>query len=143
VDGNRNPYFGNDSCSETALGSSSWEVDLGTTIYVTSVTITTRADDYWRELNKFSITVLNGVENSLCASGMFQHDGETTTYVCEKVGKGTLVRIAVNGNRQLSLCEVEVHGHPIDFYENKGKRPTFDIPKCCHYVRGTVRLGLG
>ncbi|CAB4026169.1 Hypothetical predicted protein, partial [Paramuricea clavata] len=119
VDGNRNPYFGNDSCSETAVGSSSWEVNLGTTIYVTSVTITTRADDYWREVNKFSITVLNGGENSLCASGMFQHDGGTTTYVCEKVGKGTLVRIAVSGNGQLSLCEVEVHGHPMDFYENK------------------------
>ena len=35
------------------------------------VTITTRADDYWREVSTFSVTV----KNSLCASG----NGETTT----------------------------------------------------------------
>ena len=123
VDGNRNPYFGNNSCSETtAITGPSWEVELETEIYVTSVTITTRVDDYWRERNRFSITVLNNVENALCARSIQVHNGETTTYVCEKVGKGTHVRIHVVGStRRLSLCEVEVHGHPLTFYEDKGK----------------------
>ena len=122
VDGNRDPYFGNNSCSETetATDGSYWEVDLGTEIYVTSVTITTRADDYWREGNRFSITV----GNVLCASGQFVHDGKTTTYVCEKVEKDTHVRIDVLGLGKLSLCEVEVHGHPLNFYENTGKNTT-------------------
>lgn len=122
MDGNPNPYFGNDSCSETDAGSSWWEVDLGTEFYVTSVTITTRADDYWREANMFSIMV----ESSLCASDMFEHNGETTTYVCEKVEKGMHVRITVTGTTtRLSLCEVEVHGYPLNFYENEGKGRIF------------------
>ena len=70
----------------------------------------------------FSITVAT----SLCASGMFVHNGETTTYVCEKVEPGTLVRISVNGTAtRLSLCEVEVHGYPFSFYENAGKGRIF------------------
>ena len=97
-------------------------MDLGAKFYVTSVTITTRADDYWREVNMFSITV----ENSLCASGMFVHDGQTTTYLCEKVEKGMRVQITVTGTEtRLSLCEVEVHGYPFNFYENEGKDRIF------------------
>ena len=123
VDGNRNPYFGNNSCSETnSDGGLSWEVDLGTDVYVTSVTITTRADDYWLERNNFFIKVLDTSGDRLCASGWLVHNGETTTYACENVGKSRRVKITVPGNdRKLSLCEVEVHGHPSNFYDNIGK----------------------
>lgn len=131
MDGNHNPYFANESCSETEAGSSSWEVDLGAKFYVTSVTVTTRADDYWREVNMFSITVAT----SLCASGMFVHNGETTTYVCEKVDQGTHVRITVSGTAtRLSLCEVEVHGYPFNFYENAGKGRIF--------IRESLTIGI-
>jgi hypothetical protein len=122
VDGNRNAYFGNDSCSETGLGSPSWTVDLGPEIYVTSVTITTRADGYWRGKNNVNIIVMNGAEETLCASDFLMHDGATTTYGCEMVKKGTRVKIQNGGQRRMSLCEVEVHGYPFDFYEYEGKR---------------------
>ena len=66
VDGNHSPNFENDNCSETEACNSSWEVHLGAKLYVTLVTITTRADYCWREVNMFPITV----ENLLCVSGM-------------------------------------------------------------------------
>ncbi|XP_028409028.1 uncharacterized protein LOC114531613 isoform X2 [Dendronephthya gigantea] len=120
VDGNRNPYFGNNSCSETNTHNDVfWKVDLGTEVYVTSVTITTRADDYWLAKNNFSIQVLDASGTRLCASGLFAHNGESTTYACENVGKSSVVKIILDGNKkQLSLCEVEVYGYPSNFYEN-------------------------
>ena len=55
VDGNHTPYFGNDAFHETEAGSSLWEVDIGAKFHVTLVTKTTLADNYWEEVNKFSI----------------------------------------------------------------------------------------
>ena len=137
MDGNRNAYFGNNSCSETDFGLSSWSVDLGTEIYVTSVTITTRADAYWREKNRFSITVMTGGEETSCASGFFKHDGGSSTYACEVVKKGTNVKIQQSQvYTKLSLCEVEVHGHPPNFYENEGKTC---VGFCFRLMEGRVK----
>ena len=65
MDGNHNPDFGNERCSDTEAGNSLWEVCNH---------ITTGADDYWRVM-MFSITIAN----SICASCMFVQNGETTT----------------------------------------------------------------
>ena len=75
--------------------------------YGKSVTIIMRADDYWRVVNMFSITVAN----SICASGMFVHNGETTTttYACDKVEKICMHKVSVSATR-LFRGEVEVHG---------------------------------
>ena len=51
VEGNHSPYFG-----KLIMGRS-WEVDIGVKFYLTVVTITAHADDCWRDVNMFSITV--------------------------------------------------------------------------------------
>ena len=55
MEGNHTPYFGNNAFLETEAGSLLWELDIGAKFYVTLVTITMLADNYWEEVNKFSI----------------------------------------------------------------------------------------
>ena len=125
TDGNKNPYFGNNSCSETDVANDvSWEVQLQDTIYITSVSITTRADPYWPYSDYFEIKLKDETANeypSPCASGMLSNNGETMTYGCHTPYQGKGIRIVLPGiGKRLSLCEVEVHGRESAFFDNEG-----------------------
>ncbi|XP_028393247.1 uncharacterized protein LOC114517662 [Dendronephthya gigantea] len=113
IDGDTNPYFGNNSCSETNVGDNSWwEVQLQNSIYITSVTITSRADPYWPYSDFFQIDP--------CTSGILANDGGTKTYPCQEPYPTTTVKIVLPGTgKRLSLCEVQVHGREMEFFDKE------------------------
>ena len=96
VDGNHTPYFGNDAFLETEAGSLLWELDIGAKFYVTLVTITTHADNYW-VTNKFSILCFGYVST-------YWRNNYMHILYCKKVEKRMLARISFNGSTtRLSL----------------------------------------
>lgn len=100
-----------------------WKVDLETQIYITSVTITARADEHWMQSDFFQILVQLISATWKCSDGFLPNKGETRTIVCSPPRKGDGIKILVPGsNKRLSLCEVEVHGRLLDFYDREGKK---------------------
>ena len=121
VDGNSNPYFGNASCSETNAGDNLvWQVNLEEEIFMTSVTITTRADQYWSSSDFFLIYGLLGNTEWKCAEGFFPNTGESISVPCYMPKKSNFVQVRLlKPGGILSLCEVEVHGWKFNQYENE------------------------
>ena len=124
TDGNTNPHFGNNSCSETAVGDDvTWQVQFQDKIYITSVTITSRADPYWPYSDYFEIKLKkDAVELApLCTSGVLSNNGETKTYPCHSPCEVTEIKIVLPGvGKRLSLCEVQVHGRESEFFDKEG-----------------------
>ena len=98
-------------------------------IYVTSVTITARADDYWNQPDYFKVLLSkDGANWKSCTEGYFPNKGETVTIACYLVMQASRVKIQVPGTEsRLSLCEVEVHGRPLDFHDHEGKQSFFSF----------------
>ena len=124
TDGNSNPYFGNNSCSETELGDDVyWEVQFQDEIYITSATITSRADPYWPYSDYFEIKLKKDTVEltTLCTAGVLSSNGETKNYLCQSPQEVTGVKIVLPGvQKRLSLCEVKVHGREMEFFDHEG-----------------------
>ncbi|XP_025095651.1 fucolectin-like [Pomacea canaliculata] len=118
VDGNRNGYFFNYSCSHTILFKNFqqrhwWQVDLRKLIFVSHIIIANRLDCCGDRLANFTVELgrleSNGsITYTLCR----YHDGVAgplTTLNCTRSIWGRFVRISLMGDA-LTLCEVEVYG---------------------------------
>ena len=113
VDGSRNSYFDDRSCTHTEYQTDPWwMVDLGEVIEVGRIIIQNRGDCCGERLRNIIITVavskdLNGDE-----CGRFPGPGDTDQLIeinCAQGIQGQFVRIKMDGYGVLSLCEVEVY----------------------------------
>ena len=92
---------------------------------MTSVTITTRADQYWSSSDPYLVYGLlvngGGSQEWKCAEGFFPNTGESKSVTCHMPKKSNKVQIRLlKPGGILSLCEVEVHGRKFDYYEYEG-----------------------
>ena len=100
-----------------------WEVQFQDEIYITSATITTRADPYWPYSDYFEIKLRKDTVEltTLCTAGVLSSNGETNNYPCQSPQEVTGVKIVLPGVRKrLSLCEVKVHGREMEFFDHEG-----------------------
>ncbi|KAM9724349.1 pentraxin fusion protein [Menidia menidia] len=121
IDGNRNSFWAEDSCSLTANDFYPWwRLDLGSTHKVFSVNITNCADDGHKLfINGAEIRIgdspeNNGNLNPRCAVISGIPAGFTQSFQCNGMD-GRYVNIAIPGRVQhLCLAEVEVYGSRLD-----------------------------
>ncbi|XP_063045207.1 fucolectin-4-like [Engraulis encrasicolus] len=120
IDGNRDGIWGHGSCSCTEAHLNPWwRVDLLQTHKVFSVIITNRLDGYTTRLNGAEIRIgnsldNNGINNPRCAVISSIPAGYSETFQCNGM-EGRYVTVVIPGRAEfLTLCEVEVHGSPLD-----------------------------
>ncbi|XP_073692858.1 uncharacterized protein [Garra rufa] len=114
IDGKRQSFFVQNSCSVTSSdGEPWWRVDLLDVYRVTRVIITNRGDCCEERINGVQIRVGNSLENNgnnneLAATIAAIPLGDTKTFEFKPI-KGRYVNIFVPGRSEfLTLCEVEV-----------------------------------
>eukprot|EP00794_Sanderia_malayensis_P015892 gene15892-17492_t len=120
VDGNRNGYFSQGSCTHTLREKIPWwYVDFGREAFVKSVSITNRVYNNER-LGNFDILVGSksnnaGSGNSVCREKLSMTNIAQKSFKCLKVLAGRYLFIKSNLiNTPLTLCEVEVLGALLD-----------------------------
>ena len=90
---------------------------------MTSVTITTRVDQYWSSLDFYYVYgKSSGLPDWKCGERFFPNTGESITVECDMPKKANKIEIRhLKTGGILSLCEVEVHGRKFNHYKNEGK----------------------
>ncbi|XP_072110435.1 fucolectin-4-like isoform X1 [Mobula birostris] len=113
IDGNKNPYYHNLSCTHTnAELQPWWSVDLFTVERVFLVKITNRGDCCWDRLKNAKVIVGDSVgrraEGKVCGVISSLGCGETAVLLCHDT-PGRIVTVVLGGYGILTLCEVEVY----------------------------------
>ncbi|XP_051872449.1 fucolectin-6-like [Pristis pectinata] len=113
IDGNRNPYYFNHSCTHTKSESHPWwSIDLFQEEYVLVVKITNRADCCWDRFQNAVVRVGTSpyLRNKNCVCGMISQlgCGETAVLNCKGM-LGQFVSVTLSGVGILTMCEVEVY----------------------------------
>ncbi|XP_051526549.1 uncharacterized protein LOC127425012 isoform X2 [Myxocyprinus asiaticus] len=123
VDGNRNPDFYKDSCTQSLIQSDPWwRVDLTNNYNITKVTIIQREDCCKWQIVGAQIRIGNSLDkngnNNELAATVSTDPPVTQTFEFKPIN-GQYVNIYLPGNQKvLSLCEVEV------FAEKENLNPT-------------------
>ncbi|XP_075776062.1 uncharacterized protein LOC112547121 [Pelodiscus sinensis] len=114
VDGKRNGYHDQGSCTHTGLERDPWwSVDLGSRHFVSMVIVKNREDCCWERLKGAQIYVgdsqnYHELNNTICGTITDPTAGSLSTICCNRL-EGRYVTIVIPGRREfLSLCEVEV-----------------------------------
>ncbi len=104
-----------------------WAVDLGQSLFVTTVRITDRADCCWANLTNFNIRVTeanltdNDEHNPQCGATYTDNvgAGQTLSVNCAPPLLGQIVTVSITeAEGTLSFCEVEVYGYQRKSNEN-------------------------
>src|ERR1700736_1381848 len=121
VDGNTDGNFGNGSVTHTNADANAWwQVDLGTSATITSITIWNRTDCCSDRLNDYWVFVSNTPFGPTDTPATLQ--GRAGTWSIHQIGypnpsttiavnaAGRYVRVQLSGTNPLSLAEVQVFG---------------------------------
>ncbi|XP_072431108.1 fucolectin-like [Chiloscyllium punctatum] len=116
IDGNRNGFYGNLSCTHTNTDTEPWwSLDLFTAVPVLTIKITNRQDCCWKRLRNIEVRVglspyIHGNENRVCGKIMGFRAGETKILNCHGM-LGRFINIFMKGKGILTLCECEVYAN--------------------------------
>ncbi|XP_041369811.1 uncharacterized protein LOC121383780 [Gigantopelta aegis] len=114
LDGNLSTDFLQGTCSHTAFyddGIPWWSVDLGDVYNITEIRLTNRGDCCGSRLQNFFIFLGNdsNADTSLCVYyGGTVPDGATISITCTRTSVSRFIKIQLNSNQALTLCEVQV-----------------------------------
>uniref|UniRef100_A0A3B3ZS23 Fucolectin tachylectin-4 pentraxin-1 domain-containing protein n=1 Tax=Periophthalmus magnuspinnatus TaxID=409849 RepID=A0A3B3ZS23_9GOBI len=120
IDGRRDTYYTESSCSHTQEETAPWwRVDLGQIFVVSTIKVTNRGDCCPERLDGAQIHIGNSLQNNgnnnpRCATITHIPLGDTFSFTCES-GKmtGRYVNLVLPGDKKiLTLCEVEVYAKP-------------------------------
>jgi len=121
VDGNKDPYYYDSSCSHTdAVAPSWWAVDLGLTVQVDHVTITNRYDCCAARLQNFTIGITNvspwtsspvlSPSTTCNYSTAYPPAGTPTDILCNPYSQpGRYLFVYIPRAEYLTICELEVY----------------------------------
>uniref|UniRef100_A0A3B3ZRW1 Fucolectin tachylectin-4 pentraxin-1 domain-containing protein n=1 Tax=Periophthalmus magnuspinnatus TaxID=409849 RepID=A0A3B3ZRW1_9GOBI len=121
IDGRRDTYYTESSCSHTQEETAPWwRVDLGQIFVVSTIKVTNRGDCCPERLDGAQIHIGNSLQNNgnnnpRCATITHIPLGDTFSFTCES-GKmtGRYVNLVLPGDKKiLTLCEVEVDGYAV------------------------------
>ncbi|XP_067852695.1 fucolectin-like [Heptranchias perlo] len=117
IDGNRNAFYHNQSCTHTNTnGNPWWSLDLFTDEEVWSVKITNREDCCWERLKNAEVRVgtsfhNNGNDNPVCGTIQSLGPGETKVFNCHGM-IGRFINVILMEKGILTICECEVYVKP-------------------------------
>ena len=113
VDGNRDSTYSALSCTHTKSEPNPWwEVDLTSENLVGRVVIVNRGDGSWSRLRNLVVTVSSEREGDGEVCGRFAgpgSQGEIITIDCPQQILGRYVKVQMNSDNYLHICEVEVY----------------------------------
>ncbi|XP_060681737.1 fucolectin-like [Hemiscyllium ocellatum] len=116
IDGNRNAFYGNLSCTHTNTDDEPWwSLDLFTAVPVLCIKITNRQDCCWQRLRNIEIRVglfpaTQNDKNQVCGNIVGLRAGETKVISCGGM-LGRFINIHKKEKGILTLCECEVYAH--------------------------------
>ncbi|XP_041636264.1 fucolectin-4-like [Cheilinus undulatus] len=122
IDGNRNSNFYAGSCASSILQTAPWwKVDLLESYTISQIVIVNRGDCCGERINDLEVYV----DRQKVATIIAMNAGEIFIYNFNTTVDGREVTLMLPGdNRLLTVCEVEVYGHPTVTRQNvalKGK----------------------
>ncbi|XP_020374493.2 fucolectin-like [Rhincodon typus] len=114
IDGNRNAFYRNQSCTHTNTDDKPWwSLDLFNAVEVLSIKITNRQDCCWNRLKNAEVRVglsfyNHGNDNPICGTITGLRAGETKVLNCHGM-VGRFINIILKERGILTLCECEVY----------------------------------
>ncbi|KAK9523689.1 hypothetical protein VZT92_017596 [Zoarces viviparus] len=138
IDGNRNPKYGDGSCTHTVENAGQspwWSLQLPVMYRISSVSITNR-NELSERINNAKILIGNSPENNgnnnpSCAVITSIPSGSTRTFDCGGM-IGRFVNVYLDDPQGiLAICELEVYGELVDTYLVMGRSVVVVEKKLC------------